>query len=115
MPFTSARIRTKGKGDWVYGRFEVCAKVPPFRRGVWPAICDDADRLQVLALAREQRDRHPRDQAGHNVRDAAVSCTRPQTNHRSGEMHTISRLTCGRKLSPNPPPGHPLGGEERDS
>ena len=38
VPFTSARIRTKGKGDWVYGRFEVCAKVPPFRRGVWPAI-----------------------------------------------------------------------------
>lgn len=37
-PFTSARIRTKDKGDWMYGRVEVRAKLPAGRRGTWPAI-----------------------------------------------------------------------------
>ena len=35
--YTSARILTKGKGDWKYGRFEICAKLPT-GRGTWPAI-----------------------------------------------------------------------------
>lgn len=35
--FTSARIRTKDKGDWLYGRIEVSAKVPT-GVGTWPAI-----------------------------------------------------------------------------
>lgn len=35
--FTSARLRTKYKGDWLYGRVEVSAKVPT-GRGTWPAI-----------------------------------------------------------------------------
>jgi len=35
--YTSSRMITKGKGDWLYGRFEIRARVP---RGVgtWPAI-----------------------------------------------------------------------------
>ena len=35
--YTSARMITKNKGDWLYGRFEVKAKLPK-GRGSWPAI-----------------------------------------------------------------------------
>lgn len=35
--YTSARLVTKGKGDWTYGRFEVRARLPS-GRGTWPAI-----------------------------------------------------------------------------
>lgn len=35
--YTSARLRTKSKGDWLYGKVEVRAKLPD-GRGMWPAI-----------------------------------------------------------------------------
>jgi len=35
--FSSGRIISKGKGDWLYGRAEIRAKVPG-SRGIWPAI-----------------------------------------------------------------------------
>ncbi|CAJ1331191.1 unnamed protein product, partial [Effrenium voratum] len=35
--FTSARLVTKGKGDFLYGRIEVRARVPP-GRGTWAAV-----------------------------------------------------------------------------
>lgn len=35
--YTSARLITKNKGDWKYGRVEVMAKIPP-GRGSWSAI-----------------------------------------------------------------------------
>lgn len=35
--YTSARLVSKGKGDFLYGRFEVRAKLPS-GRGTWPAI-----------------------------------------------------------------------------
>jgi len=35
--YTSARLTTKGKAQWTYGRVEVCAKLPS-GRGIWPAI-----------------------------------------------------------------------------
>ena len=35
--YTSARIRTRGKGDWLYGRFDIRAKLPK-GKGIWPAI-----------------------------------------------------------------------------
>jgi len=35
--YTSARLVTKGKGDWLYGRFVIRAKLPS-GRGTWPAI-----------------------------------------------------------------------------
>ncbi|WP_116951665.1 glycoside hydrolase family 16 protein [Jiangella endophytica] len=35
--FTSARLVSRGKGDWRYGRIEVVARLPR-GRGTWPAI-----------------------------------------------------------------------------
>lgn len=35
--FTSAKVVSRSKGDWTYGRFEVRAKLPK-GRGTWPAI-----------------------------------------------------------------------------
>ena len=35
--YTSARLVTRGQGDWLYGRFEIRAKLPT-GRGTWPAI-----------------------------------------------------------------------------
>ena len=37
LPYTSARMRTKNKGDWKFGRIEVRAKLPA-GQGIWPAI-----------------------------------------------------------------------------
>ncbi len=47
-PYTSARVVTRGKGDWTYGRIEVRAKLPR-GRGSWPAIwmlATTTDRMQ---------------------------------------------------------------------
>jgi beta-glucanase (GH16 family) len=35
--YTSARLVTKEKGDWIYGKFEMMAKLPD-GRGMWPAF-----------------------------------------------------------------------------
>lgn len=37
MNYTSARMVTKNKGDFLYGRFEIRAKLPT-GKGLWPAI-----------------------------------------------------------------------------
>ena len=40
LPYTSARLTTRdaAHGRWRYGRVEVCAKLPPGKPGLWPAI-----------------------------------------------------------------------------
>lgn len=35
--YTSARLRTRNRGDWTYGRIEVRAKMP-IGQGLWPAV-----------------------------------------------------------------------------
>ncbi|MCR2804380.1 carbohydrate binding domain-containing protein [Paenibacillus soyae] len=35
--YTSAKLTTEGKGDWIYGKFEVRARMPQ-GKGIWPAI-----------------------------------------------------------------------------
>ncbi len=35
--YTSARLRTKQRGDWRYGKFELRAQLP-FGQGIWPAL-----------------------------------------------------------------------------
>ena len=37
LPYSSARLISKNKGDWTYGRFEIRAKAPS-GQGSWPAI-----------------------------------------------------------------------------
>lgn len=37
QPYSSARIRTRKRGDWTYGRFEIRAKMPA-GQGIWPAV-----------------------------------------------------------------------------
>lgn len=37
QPYSSARIRSKNRGDWTYGRFEIRAKMPK-GQGIWPAV-----------------------------------------------------------------------------
>ncbi|NLU51370.1 MAG: glycoside hydrolase family 16 protein [Clostridiaceae bacterium] len=37
LKYTSTRLVTRNKGDWLYGKIEVCAKLPA-GRGTWPAI-----------------------------------------------------------------------------
>ncbi|GAB3051237.1 glycoside hydrolase family 16 protein [Stenotrophomonas tumulicola] len=37
LPFTSARLRTRHRQEWTFGRFEVRAKLPA-GQGTWPAI-----------------------------------------------------------------------------
>jgi len=35
--YSSGRVRSKQRGDWTYGKFEIRAKLPA-GQGVWPAI-----------------------------------------------------------------------------
>ncbi|MBN2528092.1 MAG: family 16 glycosylhydrolase [Deltaproteobacteria bacterium] len=37
LPYSSARLRTKDKGDWKYGRIEARLQLP-FGQGIWPAF-----------------------------------------------------------------------------
>lgn len=36
-PYTSAKLLTRNKGDWTYGKYEIRARLP-LGQGIWPAI-----------------------------------------------------------------------------
>lgn len=52
--FSSGRVRTKNRGDWLYGRIDVRAKLPS-GQGIWPAIwmLPTEDRYGGWALSGE--------------------------------------------------------------
>ena len=52
--YTSARIISRGKADWLYGRIEVRAKLPE-GQGIWPAIWMMPTRRPGSSLTREHR------------------------------------------------------------
>lgn len=49
--YTSARLITKGKASWTYGRIEVRAKLPG-GRGIWPAIWMLGDNIKEVSWPR---------------------------------------------------------------
>jgi beta-glucanase (GH16 family) len=53
-PYTSARLSTKGKAAWRYGKFEIRAKLPQ-GQGTWPAIwmLPEKDRYGTWAASGE--------------------------------------------------------------
>lgn len=51
QPYTSARLTTKKKADFKYGRFEMRAKLPACWSGQLASILDDANRFCVRRLA----------------------------------------------------------------
>jgi beta-glucanase (GH16 family) len=53
--YTSARIRTKDKAAWTYGRFEARMKMPSGGRGYWPAfwMLSEEDHYGIWPLSGE--------------------------------------------------------------
>lgn len=49
--YTSARLVTRGKASWLYGRIEVSAKLPA-GRGIWPAIWMLGDNIKEAGWPR---------------------------------------------------------------
>jgi beta-glucanase (GH16 family) len=45
-PYTSAKLVTRGKAAWTYGRFEIRAKLP-YGQGIWPAIWMMPDDMET--------------------------------------------------------------------
>ena len=54
--YTSARLRTRNKGDWTYGRMEMRAKLP-VGQGMWPAFWMLGVELALRRLGGRWRDR----------------------------------------------------------
>jgi beta-glucanase (GH16 family) len=88
--YTSSRMITKGKGDWLYGRFEIKAKLPK-GRGTWPAIwmlsSDNAygnwpssGEIDIM------------EHVGYNVNNIHCSIHTSAYNHTRGTQKTTSKF-----------------------
>ena len=91
--YTSARMITKGKGDWLYGRFEVRAKLPR-GRGTWPAIWMlSSDNLYGNWPASGEMD--IMEHVGFDPNNVHCSIHTSAYNHTRGTQKTSSTLVNG--------------------
>ena len=91
--YTSSRMLTKGKGDWLYGRFVVRAKLPK-GRGTWPAIwmlsSDDSygnwpasGEIDIM------------EHVGYDPNNIHFSVHTSAYNHLRGTQKTAAKITAG--------------------
>ena len=91
--YSSARMITKGKGDWLYGRFEVRAKLPR-GRGTWPAIWMlSSDNLYGNWPASGEMD--IMEHVGFDPNNVHCSIHTSAYNHTRGTQKTSSTLVNG--------------------
>jgi beta-glucanase (GH16 family) len=91
--YTSSRMITRGKGDWLYGRFEVRAKLPK-GRGTWPAIwmlSSDASYGQWPASGEIDIMEH----VGYQQDNINCSIHTSAYNHTRGTQKTAAKMIAG--------------------
>jgi beta-glucanase (GH16 family) len=91
--YTSSRMITKGKGDWLYGRFEVRAQLPA-GRGTWPAIWMlSSDNAYGTWPASGEID--IMEHVGFDLNRIHSSIHTSAYNHTRGTQRTASKVTPG--------------------
>ncbi|MBC7651943.1 MAG: glycoside hydrolase family 16 protein, partial [Deinococcales bacterium] len=91
--YTSSRMITKGKGDWLYGRFEVRAKLPK-GRGTWPAIWMlSSDEGYGTWPASGEID--IMEHVGYDANNVHASVHTSAYNHTRGTQKTASKIIPG--------------------
>ncbi len=91
--YTSSRMITKGKGDWLYGRFEIRAKLPK-GRGTWPAIWMlSSDNVYGNWPASGEMD--IMEHVGYDPNNIHCSIHTSAYNHTRGTQKTTSQVVPG--------------------
>jgi beta-glucanase (GH16 family) len=91
--YTSSRMISKGKGDWLYGRFEVKAKIPK-GRGTWPAIWMlPSDNSYGIWPASGEID--IMEHVGYDQDNVHCSVHTSAYNHTRGTQKTASKIITG--------------------
>jgi len=91
--YTSTRMITKGKGDWLYGRFEVRAKLPK-GKGTWPAVwmLSSEDSYGTWPASGEI---DIMEHVGYDANKVHASVHTSAYNHTRGTQKTSSKLVPG--------------------